>query len=142
MLPGFAFLLGLGALCASAATAKPRPAQVSKEWLQLYRFLQDADSETVLYDNCKSTIYVPVDYPPLTKEVADFSYREDTARFGKNVLVSWCDFARFYECSIAEARYDYFRWRCKNEGIPFDNSTVWKHVAIGRFALQKRSKNY
>ena len=129
MLPGFSFLLGLGALFVGAASAKPRPVQETKEITQLRDFLYDTDNEIVLY-NTRLHLCVPLDYPPLTDDVKksvlidvnDFDFLKGKIR------VYWTQFARYYDMSVPEARYRYFKWRCEKEGIPYDSQMIWRFV--------------
>ena len=127
MPPGFSFLLGLGALFVGAASAKPRPVQETKEIIRLRDFLYDTDNEIVLY-NTRLHLCVPLDYPPLTRDVKQFAFLGDVDQFDGKVRVYWSDFARYYDMSVPEARYRYFKWRCEKDGIPYDSQMIWRFV--------------
>ena len=120
MLPGFAFLFGLGSLFFAACNPKPRLAPYYSNAFQLEQQLEEWDRIPV-YRCWRLSICIPPDYVETLEEATALQ---------KPFSVSppdWTDLAIIRHSSIAIERCKYFEWRCKKEGVEFDYATVIKY---------------
>lgn len=128
MLPGFSFLLGLGSLFVAACwPPAQKPGNTKQDWDNFYMTeqLKKWDAETIEGSGYKIRIYAPLDYPPAIEAGKD-PMRPSWKR-EYNCPLGWDEFAMYYKTSMAEARCEYFRWRCEKEGVYFYFPAAWRY---------------
>lgn len=132
MLPGFAFLFGLGSLFVASCTPKPLLPRYDSEAQRLENYLRDCDRDG--FDGGWSLIScAPPEYVEAIKE--EYKLYEKIRR----TPYYWAELACARGTSVAQERCRYFQWRCKKDNIPFDYAIVIKYCnSFGPLCRKKR----
>lgn len=102
MLPGFQFLLGLGALIYGTVAGQcKKPPQDTQEERELFNIYCE-----IRHDRC-TDVFAPKHWPK-------YIYVREYDR------TPWKDLASFYGTSVTNLQIEYVEWACKQRGIPFD----------------------
>lgn len=114
MLPGFAFLFGLGSLFVAACNPTPRLAPEDPNTRRLRDWLYQCDhagGHLALYND------IPADYRAYLEEQGEL----------ERCPATWIDLACHYRTSVCVQRTKYFLWRAKKEGMPEDYCAIWHY---------------